>query len=66
MTSEAAITNLLPLHPNGTTYAVVIVYVAFYGFFRASEILPNLNWSDVVLSLNRMFITLHQSKTDSF
>ena len=40
--------------------------LAFYGFFRASELLSNLSWSDVVLSSNRISITLHQSKTDPF
>ena len=40
--------------------------VAFYGFFRASELLSNLTWSDVVLSSTQMTITLYQSKTDPF
>ena len=40
--------------------------LAFYGFFRASELLSNLSWSNFTLSLNQMSITLRQSKTDPF
>ena len=40
--------------------------LAFYGFFRSNELLSNLRWSDLTLSLNQMSITLHQSKTDPF
>ena len=40
--------------------------VAFYGFFRVSELLKTLHWSDIVLSTTKMSVTLHQSKTDPF
>ena len=39
--------------------------MAFYGFFRVSELI-NLRWSDVSFSLDHIFVTLHQSKTDPF
>ena len=40
--------------------------VAFYGFFRASELIPGLCWSINALSSAQMSITLVQSKTDPF
>ena len=40
--------------------------VAFYGFFRASELIPGLCWSNIALSSAQMSITLVQSKTDPF
>ena len=42
--------------------------VAFYGFFRASELIPGLccSWSNIALSSAQMSITLVQSKTDPF
>ena len=40
--------------------------VAFYGFFRASELIPSLCWSTITLSSTQMSITLLQSKTDPF
>ena len=40
--------------------------LAFYGFFRASELLSNLTWSHITLFSNQMSITLYQSKTDPF
>ena len=40
--------------------------LAFYGFFRASELLSNLRWSGLTLSSNQISIILHQSKTDPF
>ena len=40
--------------------------VAFYGFFRASELIPSLFWSTITLSSAQMSITLLQSKTDPF
>ena len=40
--------------------------VAFYGFFRASELIPSLCWSTITLSSTQMSITLVQSKTDPF
>ena len=32
--------------------------VAFYGFFRASEFLKSLHWSDIALSTTKMSVTL--------
>ena len=40
--------------------------VAFYGFFRASELIPNLRWSHITLSSTQVSITLLESKTDPF
>ena len=40
--------------------------LAFYEFFRVSELLSNLTWSHITLFSNRMSITLYQSKTDPF
>ena len=40
--------------------------VAFYGFFRASELILSLCWSTITLSSTQMSITLVQSKTDPF
>ena len=40
--------------------------LAFYGFFRASELVQNLHWSDIVIYSNKLSVTLHQSKTDPF
>ena len=40
--------------------------VAFYGFFRTSELIPSLCWSTITLSSVQMSITLLQSKTDPF
>ena len=40
--------------------------VAFYGFFRASELIPDLQWSNIIISSKRISITLHQSKTNPF
>ena len=40
--------------------------VAFYGFFRVSELLKTLHWSDIALSTTKMSVTSHQSKTDPF
>ena len=40
--------------------------LAFYGFFRASELLSNLRWLDLTLSSNQISVILHQSKTDPF
>ena len=39
--------------------------MAFYDFFRVSERI-NLCWSDVSFSLDHIFVSLHQSKTDPF
>ena len=39
--------------------------VAFYGFFKASELLQT-KWSDIALFPTQMFINLQQSKTDPF
>ena len=36
--------------------------LAFYRFFRASELLSNLTWSHITLFSNRISITLYQSK----
>ena len=38
--------------------------VAFYGFFRVSELLKTLHWSDIALSTTKMSVTLHHSKTN--
>ena len=38
--------------------------LAFYRFFRASELLLTLTWSHIILFSNRMSIILYQSKTD--
>ena len=40
--------------------------VAFYGFFRASELMPSLCWSTIALSSVQMSVTLVRSKTDPF
>ena len=40
--------------------------LAFYGLFRASELLSNLTWSHITLFSNRISITPYQSKTDPF
>ena len=37
--------------------------LAFYGFFKTSELLLNLRWSDLTLSSNQISVILHQSKT---
>ena len=39
---------------------------AFYGFFRASELIPGLCWSNIALSSVEMSVTLVQLKTDPF
>ena len=39
--------------------------MAFYGFFRVSELI-NLRWSDVSFLSDHISVTLHQSKTDPF
>ena len=39
--------------------------MAFYGFFRVSELI-NLHWNDVSFSLDHIYVSLHQSKTDPF
>ena len=40
--------------------------VAFYGFFRAGELILNLHWSHITLSSTQVSITLLESKTDPF
>jgi len=40
--------------------------LAFYGYFKASELTSSLNWSDIMLQSDQVSITLSQSKTDPF
>ena len=33
----------------------VVLTLAFYGFFRAGELVPSLHWSDIVISSNQQY-----------